>query len=133
MYKNPQSRDQANRGRIEGGNSASQEVNVESHESKRATRIPQGSTTGTSRTWHNERGGGGNSAASASQEKHNQPKNKGKHFVGGKLVGPAATDLVPVQCDDRGLDASGNLSKGGREQSGSPKAGRVSGGIDRWH
>lgn len=141
FYDADPNRDEANRGRIEGGNSASQKVNVESHESKRGTRIPQGggggqlqgSTTGTNRSWFNERDGGGNSVASPSQEKHDQPKNKGKHYVGGKLVGPAATDLMPVQCDDRGLDASGNSSKGGREKSGQDKAQRLDMTVERFH
>jgi hypothetical protein len=142
VYENDQKRDEANRGRIEGGNSASQLVNVESHESKRATRIPQGggggqlqgSTVGCGKEWGaNERVEGGNSFTSPSREKHDQPKNQGKHFRGGVLVGPAATDLMPVQCDDRGLDASGNSSQGGREKSGSPKAERLDMTVERFH
>jgi hypothetical protein len=141
FYDKDPNRDEANRGRICGGNSASQEVNVESHESKRATRIPQGggggqqqgSTTGTNRSWHNERLEGGNSFASPSQEKHDQPKNKGKHYVGGKLVGPAATDLMPAQVDDRGLDSSGNCSNGGTEKQGQKKAQRLDMSVERFH
>lgn len=64
---------------------------------------------------------------------HDSPKNKGKHYVGGKLVGPAATDLMPFQCDDRGLDASGNSSKGGREKSGQDKAERLDMSVERFH
>lgn len=119
-------------GRLEGGNSDADQT--ERHEQKKGTQIRQGggggelqgSTTGKNSSWgNNERLEGGNSFASPSREMHDTPKNQGKHFVGGKLVGPAATDLMPVQCDDRGLDASGNSSGGGREKSGSPKAERL--------
>jgi hypothetical protein len=95
--------------RLEGGNSSRSEVATEKHQQKRGTRIKQGggggelqgSTTGTNRSWFNEREGGGNSVASASQEKHNQPKNEGKHFRGGQLVGPAEAVDSNIQVSER--------------------------------
>jgi hypothetical protein len=122
-------------GRLGGGNySLPAGADSGNHGQKRGTQIKQGggggelqgSTTGTNRSWgNNERERGGNSFASPSREKHDQPKNKGKHYIGGKLVGEAATDLMPVECDDRGLDASGNSSKSTREKSGQGKAQRL--------
>jgi hypothetical protein len=80
VYKNPQSRDAANRGRIEGGNSASQEVAVEKNGSPRATRIAQGGsggvngglTTGTNQTYGMQRECGGNRPAEKTVEKHGE-------------------------------------------------------------
>lgn len=130
-------------GRLCGGNSAESAVATEKHGQKRGTQIKQGggggelqgSTTGCNKTWgNNERLEGGNSFASPSREMHDSPKNKGKHFVGGRLVGEAATDLMPVQVDDRGMDSSGNSSKGGQEPAGRAKrATRLDLSVERFH
>ena len=91
MYKNPQSRDAANRGRIEGGNSASQDVAVEKNQSPRGTRIPQGCsggadgmTTGKNSSFGFGRSGGGNASNgdAGGYEKHGQYlKGEGSEYV----------------------------------------------------
>jgi hypothetical protein len=95
-------------GRLCGGNSDS--LQTELHQQKKGTQIKQGggggelqgSTTGTNRTWgNNEREQGGNSFASPSREKHDQPKNEGKHFRGGQLVGPAEVVDSNIQISER--------------------------------
>jgi hypothetical protein len=140
VYENEQSRDQANRGREIGGNSAGQKVNVEKNQSPRGIRIAQGGsggadglTTGTNKTYGHQRECGGNKPAEKTVEKHSNPQ--GREFVDALAGrGGAKHSLIPTekQVDDRGADASGNSSAGGREKSGQKKAERVSGGVDRW-
>jgi hypothetical protein len=71
VYKNPQSRDAANRGYFHGGNNGDQDAkNVEKNQSKCGTRIAQGGsggvngglTTGCEKTFGFGRSGGGNAS-----------------------------------------------------------------------
>ena len=138
MYKNPQSRDEANRERLEGGNSARREVNVERHKSKRGTRIAQGGsggvdglTTGNDSSFGFGRSGGGNSSNgdAGGYEKHGQYlKGEGSEYVDSlNGRGGAKHTKVPKSKLVAGHDRSstGNIDRGGREPSGSRKATRL--------
>jgi hypothetical protein len=83
MYKNSQSRDSASRGYFHGGNNADQDAtNVEKNQSKRGTRIAQGSsggvngglTTGKNSSFGLGRNGGGNcsNGDAGGYERHGQ-------------------------------------------------------------
>jgi hypothetical protein len=139
MYKNPQSRDEANRGRLEGGNSASQKVAVEKNQSKRGTRIAQGGsggvngglTTGSEQTFGLGRDCGGNASNgdAGGYEKHGQYlKGEGSEYVDADNGrGGAKHTKVPKSKLVAGHDrnSTGNDDKGGREPSGSRKAERL--------
>jgi hypothetical protein len=139
VYKNPQSRDEANRGRLEGGNSARQEVAVEKNQSKRGTRIAQGGsggvngglTTGCDKTFGFGRNGGGNSSNgdAGGYEKHGQYlKGEGSEYVNAlNGRGGAKHTKAPKSKLVAGHDRSstGNDDRGGREPSGSRKAERL--------
>ena len=128
------SQDRARQPKRAGGNSS--EYGIEGHGAKRATRIGiegeggAGKDTGTNKTWGAQRECGGNTAL-APIEKHDQPKTKGKHFVGG--VEKSAVGDIPanIQVDTRGEDTSGNCSTGGVEKTGQKKGERINLGTHR--
>ena len=119
------SQDRARQPKRAGGNSP--EYGIESHGQKRATRIGicgeggAGTDTGKNSTWGAQRDCGGNTA-NAPIEKHDQPKMKGKHFVGGVEKNAVGDIPVNIQVDTRGEDTSGNCSTGGVEKTGQKKA-----------
>jgi hypothetical protein len=143
MYKNPQSRDAANRGRFEGGNNSSTtEVEVEKHGSKRGQRIAikgcggiekidEPGALGSRQTFGFGRDGGGNSSNgdAGGYEKHGEYlKGEGSEYVDAlNGRGGAKHTKVPKSKLVAGHDrkSTGNDDSGGREPSGSRKAERL--------
>jgi hypothetical protein len=130
FYDNDPRRQEANRGYDGGGNDSRTEVNTEKHGQKRGVRIAQGGSggadgvstgkfSGSDNEFALQRECGGNKPAEKTRERHASDREQmGSEFVS-HLNGRANAKqtLIPnhIQIDDRGLDSSGNCSKGGQE------------------
>ena len=127
--------DRTRQPRRAGGNSDA--YDIESHNQKKALRVgilADGGVDkdkGTEKTWGAQRDQGGNCATESSAiEKHDQPKLKGKHYIGGKLVGEVPDVPTEVRVNAN-RDGGGNDPDGAHEKQGQKKGTHVSGGLHR--
>lgn len=118
FYKNPQNpADQPTRGK--SGNASEVSGTSEKHGQTLSKQLKIGADAGdTKALFGNEFIQGGNNPAGASQEKHDQTKDKGKRFVGGKPAGDAPVVSSDIQRSER-RHGAGNKNFDGYEQHSS--------------
>ena len=119
MYNNPQ--DRSNQPGRAGGNSAAKQS--EKHNQSKATQIAQGDSTGDKKPGQGFECGG-NASCGGSVEAHDQAKDMGKKFVGGKMVGAAPVVDSNIQVSER-RHGAGNNPDGLHEKDGQQKATRL--------